>query len=171
MLAAPTGLGARLLTPLLSRALVAASNGASTAESSPQRAIALLTAGYVAAVYIGSAAMSSYGQLLGNKAGYKNKEPRFNKRNIPSGLPHRMIATHEALYDIFPAYAVTAALLAATLTPQSSAAPLNALVLHVFFKLAVYWPAYLLDVDVVRSYSHMCAVAALLVGLWGVVAA
>jgi hypothetical protein len=29
-------------------------------------------------------------------------EPRLNKRNLPPGLPHRMVATHEALYDIFP---------------------------------------------------------------------
>ncbi|KAJ6601170.1 hypothetical protein DFH09DRAFT_1020482 [Mycena vulgaris] len=168
-LSAPSGLGARLVTPLLSNALLKASNGASTVENNPQKAIVLLTAFYLAAVYIGSATMSSTGQLLGNKAGYKNKEPRFNKRNLPSGLPHRMVAAHEALYDIFPAYAVTAALLAVSMTPKSSSVPINALVLHVFFKIAVYCPAYLLDIDLVRSYSHMCSISALLVGLWSVV--
>ncbi|KAJ6550875.1 hypothetical protein DFH09DRAFT_1168498, partial [Mycena vulgaris] len=94
--------------------------------------------------------------LLGNKAGYKNREPHLNKRNLQSGLHHRMIATHEALYDIFP--------------DNSSSVPINALALHVFFKLAVFWPAYLLDIDMVRSYSHMCSISALLVGLWDVVA-
>jgi hypothetical protein len=66
--------------------------------------------------------MSAMGQVLGKKTGYKNKglslfeflpcdnssliklslEPRLNKRVITCGIPHRMIATHEALYDIFP---------------------------------------------------------------------
>ncbi|KAJ7126169.1 hypothetical protein C8R44DRAFT_121239 [Mycena epipterygia] len=166
-LSAPSGPGARLLTPLISHALFAASNGAATPENSPQKAIALLTAFYLFAVYIASAIMSSTGQLLGNKTGYKNKEPRLNKRSLASGLPHRMVATHEALYDIFPAYAVAAGLVAASAnTPTSS---LNALVLHVFFKLAVYCPAYLLDLDVLRSYSHMCSIAALLVALWSLV--
>ncbi|KAJ7482734.1 hypothetical protein FB451DRAFT_1235945 [Mycena latifolia] len=168
-LSAPSGLGARLVTPILSTALFKVSNGASTAENSPQKAIMLLTVFYMTSVYIVSAGMSSYGQLLGNKAGYRNKEPRFNKRNLPSGLPHRMVATHEALYDIFPAYAATAALLAASMTTKSTSVPINALVLHVFFKLVVYWPAYLMDLDMIRSSSHMCSISALLVGLWSVI--
>ncbi|KAJ7760902.1 hypothetical protein DFH07DRAFT_426638 [Mycena maculata] len=167
-LSAPSGFGARVLTPLLSRALIKASDGAPTVENSPQKAIALLTAFYLASVYIGSAVMSVTGQLLGNKVGYKNREPRFNKRNL-SGLPHRMVATHEALYDIFPAYAVTAALLAASITAESSAIPINALVLHVFFKLAIFWPSYVMSIDLARSYSHMCSVSALLVALWAIV--
>ncbi|KAJ7932967.1 hypothetical protein B0H13DRAFT_2650624 [Mycena leptocephala] len=93
--------------------------------------------------------MSATAQLMGNKTGYKNKEPRLNKRNLPPGLPHRMVATHEALYDIFPAYAITAALAASTPFPPSQT--INALVLHVFLKLAVFSPAYLLDIDVGRT--------------------
>jgi hypothetical protein len=31
-----------------------------------------------------------------------NSEPRLNKRTVAGGIPHRMVATHEALYDIFP---------------------------------------------------------------------
>ncbi|KAJ6510978.1 hypothetical protein C8R45DRAFT_1207760 [Mycena sanguinolenta] len=116
--------------------------------------------------------MSVTGQLLGNMTGYKNKEPRLVKRNITSGLPHRMIATHEALYDIFSAYAIAVALFASSLTElsaSSTSTTLNALVLHVFFKLCVYTPAYLLNVDLVRSYSHMCAVAAILLAIRNVV--
>ncbi|KAJ7807377.1 hypothetical protein B0H14DRAFT_2609777 [Mycena olivaceomarginata] len=168
-LAAPSGLGARLLTPVISSALRILSDDTSTVENNPQKAIVLLTAFYLFTVYMASVMLSNMGQLLGNKAGYKNKEPRFNKRNIPNGLPHRMIATHEALCDIFPAYAVTAALIATSITPKSSSTSINALVLHVFLKVAVYSPAYLLDIDVVRTYSHMCAVAALLVALWAIV--
>ncbi|KAJ7167455.1 hypothetical protein C8R46DRAFT_1350460 [Mycena filopes] len=112
--------------------------------------------------------MSAVAQLLGNRNGYKNKEPRLNKRTVTNGLPHRMLATHEALYDIFPAYAVTAALVANSNT--SSTIPINGLVLHVFFKLAVFSPAYLLNLDVIRTYSHMCSIAALLVALWNIVA-
>ncbi|KAJ7482706.1 hypothetical protein FB451DRAFT_1442330 [Mycena latifolia] len=182
-LSAPSGLGARLVTPLLSNTLLKVLSGASAAENSPQKAIMLLTAFYMTSVYIISAGMSSYGQLLGNKAGYRNKEPHFNKRNLPSGLPHRMVATHDDIpWSVSPqyctffanrgsliAYAATAALLAASMTTKSSSIPINALVLHVFFKLVVYWPAYLLDLDMIRSSSDMCSISALLVGLWSVV--
>ncbi|KAJ7932965.1 hypothetical protein B0H13DRAFT_1856575 [Mycena leptocephala] len=164
-LSSPSGLGAQFLAPILSTALRRVSN--SNLESSPQKAIALLTVFYMFALYVCSAVMSATAQLMGNKTGYKNKEPRLNKRNLPPGLPHRMVATHEALYDIFPAYAITAALAASSPFPPSQT--INALVLHVFLKLAVFSPAYLLDIDVVRTYSHMCSVAALLVGVWGVV--
>lgn len=73
------------------------------------------------------------------------------------------------LSDISEAYAVTAALVATSISPSSSTVAVNALALHVFFKLAVYWPSYILDVDLVRSYSHMCSVGALVVALWAVV--
>ncbi|KAJ7248869.1 hypothetical protein B0H12DRAFT_712815 [Mycena haematopus] len=175
LLASPTGLGAKILTPLLANALRRVSNGRSSVEQNPQKAVALLTLFYVFALFILSATMSATGQLLGNKTGYKNKEPRIVKRTITSGLPHRMIATHEALYDIFPAYAIAAALFASAFTgplalsvPSASIA-LNALVLHVFLKLFVYTPSYLLNVDLVRSYSHMCAVAAVMLAIWGIV--
>lgn len=77
------------------------------------------------------------------------------------------------------AYAVTAALVALSLSSGKSTGtsttaetyiPVNALVLHVFFKLGVYVPAYLLDVDLVRSISHMTSIGALLVALWTVIA-
>jgi len=114
--------------------------------------------------------MSVTGQQLGNKDGYKNREPRQYKRCITSGLPHRMIAAHEALLEIFPAFAVSAALVALSLpsAPGISAAEaaLNALTLHVFVKLFIYIPAYLLDWDVVRSSSHTLSVGLLLVALW-----
>ncbi|KAJ7758035.1 hypothetical protein B0H16DRAFT_1822825 [Mycena metata] len=102
VLSAPSGIAAQFLTPLLAVALRKVSHGATTLEDSPQKAIVLLTGFYMVLVCILSATMSSTGQLLGNKTGYKNKEPRANKRSISTGLPHRMIATHEALYDIFP---------------------------------------------------------------------
>ncbi|KAJ7330366.1 hypothetical protein DFH08DRAFT_312702 [Mycena albidolilacea] len=171
ILSSPTGLGGRFLTPLLSSALHSVSDGASSVENNPQKAVALLTVFYVFVVYILSAIMSALAQLLGNKTGYKNKEPRLNKRTVAGGIPHRMVATHEALYDIFPAYAVAAALVASTFTGPSASmvTAINALVLHVFLKLFVFAPVYLLGIDPVRTYSHMCAVAAVLVAIWSVV--
>ncbi|KAJ6510977.1 hypothetical protein C8R45DRAFT_399975 [Mycena sanguinolenta] len=166
-LSSPTGPISQVLAPLLSSALHCASKGVSSIEESPQRAVALLTLFYVFAVFILSAIMSVMGQLLGNEEGYKNKEPRMNKRNISSGLPHRMIATHEALYDTFPVYAIAAALFVSV--PSSPSTSLNALILHVFLKLFVYAPCYLFDIDLVRSYSHMCAVGAVLLAIWDVV--
>ncbi|KAF7340755.1 hypothetical protein MSAN_02104000 [Mycena sanguinolenta] len=101
-LSSPTGPVSQVLTPLLSKALHCASKGMSSIEESPQKAVALLTLFYVFTVFILSAIMSVTGQLLGSGEGYKNKEPRMNKRTVSNGLPHRMIATHEALYDTFP---------------------------------------------------------------------
>ncbi|KAF7340712.1 Membrane protein [Mycena sanguinolenta] len=171
-LSSPTGPVSQVLTPLLSSALHCASNGVSSIEQSPQKAVALLTLFYVFVVFILSAIMSVTGQLLGNEEGYKNKEPRMNKRGVSNGLPHRMIATHEALYDIFPVYAIAAALfitMPSTQSTPSASTSLNALILHVFLKLFVYAPCYLLDIDLARSYSHMCAVTAVLLAIWVVV--
>ncbi|KAJ6632259.1 hypothetical protein B0H10DRAFT_1937920 [Mycena sp. CBHHK59/15] len=94
--------------------------------------------------------MSSVGQLLGNKAGYKNRGSSlfnflklppligvaqssvssFNKRNLPSDLSYRHLRSL-----------------------SSTSVQLNAQVLHVFFKVTVYWPAYLLDL-VLGRYNH-----------------
>jgi hypothetical protein len=74
-LSAPSGLGAQFLTPILSTALRRVCN--SSLESSPQKAIALLTAFYMFALYVCSAVMSATAQLMGNKTGYKNKGTRF----------------------------------------------------------------------------------------------
>ncbi|KAJ6453945.1 hypothetical protein C8R45DRAFT_1192366, partial [Mycena sanguinolenta] len=171
-LSSPTGPVSQVLTPLLSNALHRASKGMSSIEESPQRAVALLTLFYMFAVFILSAIMSVMGQLLGNEEGYKNKEPRMNKRTVSKGLPHRMIATHEALYDTFPVYTIAAALFVSvqfTHSTPSASISLNALILHVFLKLFVFAPCYLLDLDLVRSYSHMCAVVAALLAIWDVV--
>ncbi|KAK7028540.1 membrane protein [Favolaschia claudopus] len=174
-LSSPTGLSARFLTPLLSGTLLRVSNGASAIESKPLKAVALLSLFYVFGVFVLSAIMSVTAQLMGNKTGYKNKEPRLIKRHL-TGLPHRMVATHEALYDIFPAYALAAALFASSvsasdrLTPAGSTA-LNALVLHVFLKLFVFAPAYVLDVDLVRTCSHVTALGAILNAFWDVAVA
>jgi hypothetical protein len=45
------------------------------------------------------------------------------------------------------------------------ATAINSLVLHVFLKLFVFAPVYLLGIDPVRTYSHMCAMAVVLVAI------
>jgi len=168
---APTGPVFNFLTSHLSSALSAISGKPSTVHGDLKKAVVLLTAFYVLAVFILSSLMSIMAQVMGNEEGYKNKEPRFNKKYLPPGLPARMCATHDALFDIFPAYAVTASLVASSVGNYSQPiVPLNALVLHVFLKVFVYTPSYVLDLDIARTYSHMFSVAALLVGLWHVVA-
>jgi uncharacterized MAPEG superfamily protein len=146
-----------------------------TKDGEKQVLIIGVTILYVTMVYVLSGIVSVVGQSMGTKNGYKNKEPRHSKQQLGPGLPHRMVSTHEALYDIFPAYAVVAAILYAT----ASSAPLgkgvagisvpseslSALVLHVFLKLFVYAPAYLADVDVLRSAAHLHAMAALIASL------
>jgi hypothetical protein len=64
------------LTPVISSALRILSDDTSTVENNPQKAIVLLTAFYLFTVYMASVMLSNMGQLLGNKAGYKNKGSR-----------------------------------------------------------------------------------------------
>ncbi|KAJ7248874.1 hypothetical protein B0H12DRAFT_1123151 [Mycena haematopus] len=174
-LSSPTGLVSQVLTPLLSIALHCVSNGTLSMERNPDKAVALLTLFYASAVFILSAIVSVSGQLLGTEEGYKNKEPRIVKRTIPSGFPHRMIATHEALCETFPVFAISAALLfsaftgSSTLSAPSVSTSLNALVLHVFLKLFVYTPAYLFDFDLVRSNAHMHASVVAMLSIWCIV--
>jgi hypothetical protein len=57
------------------------------------------------------------------------------------------------------------------MTVKSTSVSINVLVLHVFLHFAVYSPSYLLDIGILRlrTYSHMCPVSVLSVGLWSVV--
>lgn len=104
-----------------------------------------------------------------------------------------MISAHEALIEIFPgktifssrriqitnlpilfvAYAVTAALVVSFLASGNNSpealVSVNALVLHVFLKIFIYVPVYLVDQDGLRSISHMTSISALLVALWSII--
>jgi uncharacterized MAPEG superfamily protein len=102
-----------------------------------------------------------------------------------------MVAAHDNLYDIFPgentfhtvntstkpraehvlllAYGMAAALLSAALTDPRAPElriSLNCLILHVFLKVFIYVPAYILDQDVLRSFSHIFAVSCIITSLW-----
>jgi len=123
---------------------------------------------YAFVAYAFTPAVSVVGVALGSDYGYSNKEPRHAKVSL-AGLPHRMTASHQNLLEIFPVYALAAALtLSAEITPGSPVYDqlVNLLVLHVFLKTFIYLPSYICDLHLVRSLAHFVAIGALLSNLW-----
>jgi len=103
---------------------------------------------------------------MGNEYGYDNKAPRLAKLSL-SGLPHRMVASHQNLLEIFPLYALAAGLTATLdVSPSVYRQNLNLLLLHVFCKTVIYIPAYLFNQDLIRSSAHFVGIGALLGNLW-----
>ncbi|KAH7916369.1 hypothetical protein BJ138DRAFT_462389 [Hygrophoropsis aurantiaca] len=72
-------------------------------DISAQTLIASMSLFYFIAIYIVSSVMSVVAQFGSSLHPYNNEEPRLHKNSIQSGLAHRVIATHDGLYDIFPA--------------------------------------------------------------------
>ncbi|KAH7927233.1 hypothetical protein BV22DRAFT_1193720 [Leucogyrophana mollusca] len=138
---------------------------------------------YYLAVYVLSSVLSVVAQFGSSHLPYNNQEPRLHKYSLGGGLPHRVIATHDALYDFFPAYTITAVFAAVSLPPSTSlgvptldaspvvAVVLPALALHVAVKVGVWAPAYVLDASSIRSVSHIFANAALILALLALVGA
>lgn len=71
------------------------------------------------------------------------------------GLPLRLRSAHYNLMEMFPGFALAAAL-AQTSAPGNQQI-INLLGLHVMAKVLLYYPAYLLDIAPPRSLAHMIA--------------
>ncbi|EGO05353.1 hypothetical protein SERLA73DRAFT_174469 [Serpula lacrymans var. lacrymans S7.3] len=119
---------------------------------------------YYVCVYVVSSVLSATAQIATSPFPYNNVEPRKHKRNMPPGLAHRTVSTHEALYDFFPAYSITAIFTAWCISPSEpiSSPVLSALALHIFVKLAIWAPAYLLRAHALRGAAHIVANDALI---------
>lgn len=65
---------------------------------------------------------------------------------------------------MFPGFAIAAAL-AQVLAPNNQQIA-NLLGLHVLTKVAVYYPAYLLNISMVRGLSHVVATASVVNVCW-----
>lgn len=61
--------------------------------------------------------------------------------------------------EVFPSFALAAAL-TATMDPTNRQL-VNLLGLHVVAKLFVFWPAYLLNIDLARTLGHLLATSSL----------
>ncbi|KAF9515649.1 hypothetical protein BS47DRAFT_1381446 [Hydnum rufescens UP504] len=116
--------------------------------------------------YSFSAVVSVYGQSS-HPGGYQVRSPRLVKSQL-RGLPHRLVATHEALMDVFPLLGTTAAFVLAThsLAKNTTGSPsvtlIDGLFLYAFVKHILYYIVYLADIPDLRSPLHTFSVSALL---------
>ena len=127
------------------------------------RVIPGLSAIYIFWTFAGSGAISAAGQAASRPEGLDDNEPRKFVNNM-FGLPLRMRSAHYNLMEMFPGFALTAAL-AQTLAPKNQQI-LNLLGLHVLAKCLVYYPCYLLKIGPVRSLSHVVATGAVINVAW-----
>jgi len=139
------------------------STAGSTTSLPPSATLPALTAVYIAVTYAFTGGASVAAVTAGNPKGRDNKAPRANETNL-KGLPLRMKSAHMNLVEMFPGFAVTAAL-AAALAPQDQQI-INLLGLHVLAKVGVYYPMYLLNLDTPRSLSHVVATSSVINVAW-----
>ncbi|KAF8854246.1 hypothetical protein BDZ45DRAFT_747695 [Acephala macrosclerotiorum] len=84
--------------------------------------------------------------------------------NNLTGLPFRLRSAHYNLIEMFPGFALSAAL-TQSLAPKNQSL-INLLGFHVLLKCFVYYPAYVLDVAPVRSFAHLGATASVINVAW-----
>ncbi|KAG8929357.1 hypothetical protein FRC02_005703 [Tulasnella sp. 418] len=146
--------------------------GQSGSDSDPREGMRLLVfaTGFSALIaYAITPALSVCGQSMIGK-GYKNKEPRSGKLNL-KGKARRLVSTHENLLETFPVLAIAAAFSAALAPPTSTSDPLlTRILLHVFLKSFIYIPAYVFNVDLLRTASHNLAIGSAVGAVWEVLA-
>lgn len=94
--------------------------------------IAALAALYSTVTYALTGAASAAGQAAGNPRGFDNKHPRANTKNL-TGLPLRLYSAHYNLMEMFPGWAIAAALTQAIAPGDQHM--INLLGLHVLSKL------------------------------------
>ncbi|KAM0749462.1 hypothetical protein T439DRAFT_327152 [Meredithblackwellia eburnea MCA 4105] len=127
-----------------------------------KRIVALGFAMFLAA-YPFSGGCSIVGQSLGPQQMYANREPRTAQRLL-TGLGRRLVSTHHNLLETFPSF-VFAAGCVQYFAPNSDYL-INLLAIHVFLKSVVFPVAYIGDMDVLRTVSHMSSIGAVAAILW-----
>ena len=80
------------------------------------------------------------------------------------GLPLRMRSAHYNLMEMFPGFALAAAL-TQSLAPSNQQL-INLLGLHVLAKVFVYYPCYLMNVAPLRTASHVFATGSVMNVCW-----
>jgi len=127
------------------------------------RTIPALAALYTFATFAASGAWSVAGQASASKHGLDNNHPRSNVNSL-TGLPLRLRSAHYNLMEMFPGWAIAAAL-AQTMAPSNQQV-VNLLGLHVLAKLFLYYPSYVLDIAPTRSVAHLLATSSVVNVCW-----
>jgi len=121
--------------------------------------VAALAALYTTVTYALTGAASAAGQAAGNPNGFDNKHPRANTKNL-TGLPLRLHSAHYNLMEMFPGWAIAAALTQAIAPGDQHM--INLLGLHVISKVFLFYPSYILNKDTPRSIGHLLATSSIL---------
>ena len=90
-------------------------------------------------------------------------DPRKDVHNL-RGLPLRMRSAHYNLMEMFPGFALAAAL-TQSLAPGNQQL-INLLGLHVLLKCFLYYPCYLLNIPPLRVASHVFATGSVMNVCW-----
>ncbi|RKP10253.1 hypothetical protein THASP1DRAFT_27981 [Thamnocephalis sphaerospora] len=106
--------------------------------------------------YTGSSFVSVVANAAGTAGGLDNKAPRLGRAHL-RGWAHRAVAAHQNLLEGFPGFA--AAVFAAFLRGAPNSYTASLATLHLLAR-CVYYPAYVLNLDQVRTGSYGVSLAA-----------
>ncbi|TVY62930.1 hypothetical protein LSUE1_G007632 [Lachnellula suecica] len=129
----------------------------------PDRVIPALSAVYIFWTFAATGAASAAALGAGNKGALDNNHPRQHINSL-RGLPLRMRSAHYNILEMFPGFALAAAL--AQVTAPANQNVINLLGLHVLLKTVVYYPAYVFDIAPLRSLAHVGATASVINVAW-----
>jgi len=157
-IAQPNSLVEKAVNGVCSSIAYVGSAGASSKVSNGGKIAALSTL-YIAMTYALSGAGSAAGVEAGTEEGRDNNYPRKQVQKL-EGLPLRLHSAHYNLMEMFPGFALSAALTQAIAPADQTL--INLLGLHVLSKVFLYYPSYLLNVGATRSIGHVLATASVI---------
>ncbi|MCJ1447716.1 MAG: hypothetical protein MMC23_008227 [Stictis urceolatum] len=131
--------------------------GAATVSS--DRLIPAMTAVYAFFTFAATGAFSAAGVAAAHEEGMDMNSPRSQVNNL-RGLPLRLRSAHYNLMEMFPGFAVTAAL-AQAIAPGNQQL-INLLGLHVVSKTTLYYGSYLLNIAPTRTLAHVLATGSII---------
>jgi len=133
------------------------------ASTASDRVIPALSAFYIFWTFAATGAISAAGLGASRKEGLDSNHPRKDV-NALTGLPLRLRSAHYNTMEMFPGFALAAALTQVSAPTNQSL--INLLGLHVLLKTFVYYPAYVLDIAPLRSLAHLGATASVINVAW-----
>lgn len=135
------------------------SSAGSSSKVAQTGKIAALSTLYIVVTYAVSGSGSAAGVDAGNVEGRDHSHPRAQVQNL-KGLPLRLHSAHYNLMEMFPGFALAAAL-TQTMAPGDQTL-INLLGLHVLSKVFVHYPCYLCNAGLPRTISHILATASVI---------
>ncbi|PPJ57850.1 hypothetical protein CBER1_00091 [Cercospora berteroae] len=135
------------------------SSAGSTSAIPQSGKIAALAGLYVTVTYALSGAGSAAASAAGIKGGRDNDHPRAQVKDL-RGLPLRLYSAHYNLMEMFPGFAISAAL-AQAMAPGDQTL-INLLGLHVIAKCFVHYPCYVFNLGTPRTLAHVIATSSVI---------